>query len=197
MAFQYAIALTGGIATGKSSATAILSLYGFRFIDADKIAHQILDEQHRAVAEMFGKDLIFGSKVDRKRLGSIIFSDPIKRKMLESLLHPLIYQEIERQSYREDQFKKPYIIDIPLFFEGGRYPVEKSLVVYAAREQQLQRLMQREGYNQMEAICRIDSQMDIEQKRDRATYVIDNSGDLRRLQQECERVKEAILKDFL
>lgn len=197
MAFQYAIALTGGIATGKSSATAILSLYGFRFIDADKIAHQILDEQYRAVAEMFGKDLVFGSKVDRKRLGSIIFSDPIKRKMLESLLHPLIYQEIECQSYREDQFKKPYIIDIPLFFEGGRYPVEKSLVVYAAREQQLQRLMQREGYNQMEAICRIDSQMDIKQKRDRATYVIDNSGDLRKLQQECERVKEAILKDFL
>ena len=117
--------------------------------------------------------------------------------MLESLLHPLIYQEIERQSYREDQFKKPYIIDIPLFFEGGRYPVEKSLVVYAAREQQLQRLMHREGYNQVEAMSRIDSQMDIEQKRDRATYVIDNSGDLRRLQQECERVKEAILKDFL
>ncbi|MDQ1326151.1 MAG: dephospho-CoA kinase [Campylobacterota bacterium] len=197
MSFKYAIALTGGIATGKSSATIILSLYGFRFIDADKIAHQILDEQHIIIAEMFGKDLVLNNKVDRKRLGSIVFADGIRRKALESLLHPLIYQEIERQAHIEEQFQRPYIIDIPLFFEGGRYPIEKSLVVYTTRERQLQRLMQRDGYNQIEASNRIDSQMNIEEKRKKATYLIDNSGDLKQLQDECERVKEAILKDFL
>jgi dephospho-CoA kinase len=161
MSFKYAIALTGGIATGKSSATIILSLYGFRFIDADKIAHKILDEQHLGIAEMFGKDLVLNNKVDRKKLGSIVFADSTRRKALESLLHPLIYQEIEQQAHIEEQFQRPYIIDIPLFFEGGRYPIEKSLVVYTTREQQLQRLMQRDKYNQIEASNRIDSQMSI------------------------------------
>ena len=196
MAFEYAIALTGGIATGKSSATIILSLYGFRFIDADKIAHQMLDEQHPKIEEMFGKSLVKDRKVDRKALGSIVFSDPVKRKALEALLHPLIYDEIERQAIKQDRFQKPYIIDIPLFFEGGRYPIERSLVVYTTKEQQLQRLMQRDGYHQKEALKRIESQMDIEEKRKRATYIIDNSGDLKQLQYECERVKEQILKDF-
>jgi len=196
MAFEYAIALTGGIATGKSSATIILSLYGFRFIDADKIAHQILDEQYLKIAEIFGRSLVKDCKVDRKALGTIVFSDPLKRKELEALLHPLIYDEIERQAIEQERFKKPYIIDIPLFFEGGRYPIERSLVVYTTKEQQLQRLMQRDGYHQKEALKRIESQMDIEEKQKRATYIIDNSGDLKQLQYECERVKEQILKDF-
>ncbi len=196
MAFKYAIALTGGIATGKSSATIILSLYGFRFIDADKIAHQILDREHPKIAEMFGKSLVKDHKVDRKALGTIVFSDPLKRKALEALLHPLIYNEIERQAIEQERFQKPYIIDIPLFFEGGRYPIESSLVVYTTKEQQLQRLIQRDGYSKKEALKRIEAQMDIEEKRKRATYLIDNSGDLKQLQYECERVKEEILKDF-
>ncbi|MBD3789538.1 MAG: dephospho-CoA kinase [Campylobacterales bacterium] len=196
MAFKYAIALTGGIATGKSSATIILSLYGFRFIDADKIAHQILDEQSFAIGEMFGKELVYEGKVDRKALGKIVFSDPVKRKELEAFLHPLIYEEIECQALIQEEFRKPYIIDIPLFFEGERYPIEKSLVIYTPKEEQLKRLMRRDGYDEAEARKRIDLQMDIELKRQKATYVIDNSGDLKQLQHECERVKEAILKDF-
>lgn len=196
MAFEYAVALTGGIATGKSSVMKILSLYGFHFIDADKIAHQILDEQYQTIAEMFGVDLIANNKVDRKALGAIVFADPAKRKELEALLHPLIYDEIERQAVIQDAFQEPYLIDIPLFFEGGRYPIEKSLVVYTTKEQQLKRLMQRDGYNKEDALKRIKSQIDVNEKRKRATYVIDNSGDLKQLQAECERVKEQILGDF-
>lgn len=196
MAFEYAVALTGGIATGKSSVKNILSGYGFYFIDADKIAHQILDEQYQTIAEMFGAELIANNKVDRKALGAIVFTDAAKRKELEALLHPLIYDEIERQAVIQDRLQKPYIIDIPLFFEGSRYPIEKSLVVYTTQSQQLERLMQRDGYNEEDALKRIASQMDIEEKQKRATYIIDNSGDLKQLQQECERVKEQILGDF-
>ena len=196
MSFEYAVALTGSIATGKSSVIKILSLYGFYFIDADKVAHQILDEQYQAIAEMFGADLIVNHKVDRKALGAIVFADPEKRKELETLLHPLIYDEIERQAIEQDKLKKPYIIDIPLFFEGGRYPIERSLVVYTTKEQQLKRLMQRDGYNTEDALKRIETQIDVDEKRKKATYVIDNTGDLEQLQQECERVKEQILGDF-
>ena len=90
---------------------------------------------------------------------------------------------------------KPYLVDIPLFFEGGRYPIKKSLVVYATAEQQLDRLMNREGYSRQEALDRIATQIPVEEKRKRATYVIDNSGTLTQLKQECERVKEEILND--
>ncbi len=196
MAFDYAVVLTGSIATGKSSVSEILTSLGFKIIDADKIAHQILDEQYRKVAQLFGSGLVNNDKVDRKALGAIVFADAAKRKALEALLHPLIYDEIEQQALKEDKLKKPYIIDIPLFFEGGRYPIKRSLVVYTTKEQQLKRLMQRDGYSAKDALKRIEAQRDVDEKRRRATYTIDNRGDLRELQQECERAKEQILRDF-
>ncbi len=196
MAYEYAVALTGGIATGKSSATVLLSLYGFRFIDADKIAHSMLDLHHKKIAELFGDSFVVDGKVDRGALGQLVFADSSKRKALENLLHPLIYNEIERLSEEQDKFKKPYIIDIPLFFEGDRYPISKSITTYTPKNKQLERLIKRDGYGEIEALRRIESQLDIEEKRKRATFVIDNSGDLKQLQKECERVKEAILESF-
>lgn len=197
MAFKYAVVLTGGIATGKSSATMLLSLYGFRFIDADKIAHAMLDKHHQKIAECFGSEFIVDSKVDRVKLGTLVFADRSKRKELEALLHPLIYDEIAQQSQEQDKYAKPYIIDIPLFFEGDRYPIERSVVIYTSKEKQLERLIKRDGYTQEEALRRIEAQMDIEEKRKKATYVIDNSGDLKQLQRECDRVKEQILNNSL
>ena len=195
MAFKYAIALTGSIATGKSSTVKLLEDAGFHIIDADQIAHQILDEQHQSIADLFGETLVSEGKVDRKALGAIVFADSNKRKALEALLHPLIYKEIERLSVEQDKWEKPYFIDIPLFFEGGRYPIEKSLVVYTTEEQQLERLMHREGYTKEEALNRIQTQIPVEEKRKLASYVIDNSGTLTQLEKECERVKREILND--
>ena len=196
MAFEYAVVLTGSIATGKSSVVDFFLRDGFYVIDADKVAHQILDEQYSAIAKLFGDDLVKNDKVNRKLLGGIVFEDSEKRKELEALLHPLIYDEIERQAVEQDRLKKPYLVDIPLFFEGGRYPIERSIVVYTTKEQQLKRLMQRDGYNTEDALKRIATQLDVEEKRKKATYVIDNTGDMEQLQQECERVKEEILGDF-
>lgn len=196
MAFEYAVALTGGIATGKSSATAMLMLYGFKFIDADKIAHAMLNTHASSIAAMFGEEYLEKGKINRKKLGGLIFANSQMKKELEGFLHPLIYAEIEAQAIKQDSFKKPYIIDIPLFFETSRYPITQSIVVYATKAQQLERLMKREGFNEEEAKQRIDAQMDIEDKKAKATFVIDNSGDIKNLQYECERVKEEILKSF-
>jgi len=195
MAFEHAIALTGSISTGKSTTVKLLKEAGFHIIDADIIAHQVLDGQHRAIAQMFGEAFVKEGKVDRKALGTVVFSDEEKRKKLEALLHPLIYDEIERLSIEEDSLGKPYFIDIPLFFETKRYPIEKSLVIYATKEQQLQRLIDREGYTKEEALKRINTQIPVEEKRKLATYIIDNSGTLTQLGQECERVKKEILND--
>lgn len=116
MPFCYAIALTGGIATGKSTVASLLALNGMRVIDADTISHEILDASVSWVEETFGKEFVDGAKVNRTKLGSLIFSDEKKKRILEKFLHPKIRAEIEQRSIKQDSFKFPYLIDIPLFF---------------------------------------------------------------------------------
>jgi len=197
MIFKYAIALTGGIATGKSTVIDLLTHAGFRVIDADKIAHEILDEESQAVADIFGETFVSDGKVDRKLLGSLVFADQEKRKSLEALLHPLIYNRIVEKAEKLNKRAEPYIVDIPLFYEGGRYAIENVIVVYAKKEQQLERLMQRDRFSKEEALSRIEAQIDIEDKRENATYVIDNSGNLKQLEFETARIKEEILGAYL
>jgi len=189
-----AIVLTGGIASGKSTVSALMQLFGFRVIDADKIAHQILEESQAQIAEAFGAEYISAGKVDRKKLGSLVFAKKEERLKLESIVHPKIRAEILAQAKEQEKFNKPYLIDIPLFFERkDAYDIEKVLVVYTPKEIQLERLIKREGLSKEEAQQRIDAQLSINSKREMATFVIDNSKDLVHLQNECQRVKEEIL----
>ena len=188
MAFKHAIALTGGIASGKSTACNLFKLYGLRVIDADAITHVILDKEAAAIGKLFGDTYLKEGKVDRKALGGLIFTDPEAKKRLEALLHPKIYDEIARQSEVQDALGGPYLIDIPLFYETNRYPIEKVIVVYAPQTVQKERLIKREGLSEEEAKRRLDAQMDIEAKRKMADWVIDNSGNLKQLQRETERV---------
>ena len=196
MAFQYAIALTGGIATGKSSVSKLFEAEGFTVIDADTIAHQVLDRAADEVAGLFGREVLREGGVDRKALGAIVFGDAQKRKALEALLHPLIYEEILRLSEIEDRKKRPYLIDIPLFFETARYNTYKVIVVYAPRTAQIERAVRRDGLSEEEVARRIAAQIDIEAKRGRATYLIDNSRDETQLRRETMRVIDEIQKDF-
>ena len=189
-----AICLTGGIATGKSTCSALFSMLGFRVIDADKIAHEVLDNSILEIKKHFGSDFIKDNRVNRKKLGNLVFSDKEKRVLLESILHPKIKEQIISKALEQEKFNKPYLIDLPLFFEReGVYDIKKVIVVYAPKELQLKRLIKREGLSQTEALKRIEAQIPIEQKVKRATFLIDNSKDLKHLQNECYRVKEEIL----
>ncbi|RLA76007.1 MAG: dephospho-CoA kinase [Epsilonproteobacteria bacterium] len=194
MAFRYAIALTGGIATGKSTVASLMALNGMRVIDADSISHEILDNSSAWVGETFGEEYIRNSKVDRTSLGNMIFSNQELKKTLEDFLHPKIRAEIEKQSIKQDEFKFPYLIDIPLFFENGAYNIKDSVVVYTPKDIQLERFIKRNAYSQEESLKRVASQMPIDEKKERATWVIDNSKNLKHLQQECEDFV-AIIKD--
>jgi len=198
MAFEHAIVLTGGIATGKSSVSKIFEEEGFRVIDADTIAHQVLNDSADKVAGLFGQEVLQeNGMVDRKVLGAMVFGDRAKRKDLETLLHPLIYNEILRLSEIEESKKSPYLIDIPLFFETARYNISKSIVVYASRLQQIERGMRRDGLSKEEMLRRISAQIDIEEKRKRSTYLIDNSGERIQLHQKTLHIIDKIKKDFL
>ena len=186
--FKNAIALTGGISTGKSTVCNLFKLHGFLTIDADVIAHRLLDENSNKIASMFGEQYVQNGKVLRKELGKIIFSNEENKLKLEALLHPLIKEEIIKESKIFEEQNKPYFVDIPLFFEKMSYPIPKSLVIYTPKELQIQRLMKRDNIDENEAKLKISNQMDIEEKRKLANMVIDNSQNLKHLQNEVERI---------
>ena len=186
--FKNAIALTGGISTGKSTVCNLFKLHGFLTIDADKIAHRLLDENSNKISSMFGEQYVQNGKVLRKELGKIIFSNEENKLKLEALLHPLIKEEIIKESKIFEEQNKPYFVDIPLFFEKMHYPIPKSLVIYTPKNLQIERLMKRDNIGEEEAKLKISNQMDIEEKRKLADMVIDNSQNLKHLQNEVERI---------
>lgn len=191
--FKHAIVLTGGIATGKSTVASLFMMHGFLTIDADKIAHKLLDQHHGTISSLFGEHFIENGKVLRKKLGELIFNNIDEKKKLEEFIHPLIKDEIIDQAKVFESQKKPYLIDIPLFFERGNYAIEKSVVVYTSKQTQLERLQDRDKCDQQTALSRINNQMDIEEKRKLASYIIDNTKDLKHLQKEVERIKKELL----
>lgn len=191
--FTNAVVLTGGIATGKSTVASLFKLHGFLTIDADKIAHKLLDLHYKEIAQLFGEEYIENQKVLRKKLGNLIFKDESQKKRLEDFIHPLIKQEIIKEAAIFEKQQKPYLIDIPLFFETQNYDIQKSIVVYTPKEIQIQRLMKRDSCSFDEALLRINNQMDIEKKKTLSTYIIDNSSNLLHLQNEVERIKKELI----
>lgn len=193
MEFKNAIALTGGIATGKSTVSNFLKLHGFLIIDADKIAHEMLHQNSKTIGAIFGERYVVDGTVDRKRLGELIFSNLEAKIKLQDFLHPLIKNEIINQSLLFEAQNKPYIIDIPLFFETRNYDIAKNVVVYAPQELQIQRLIKRDKISLEVAKQKIANQMDIEEKKQLAQFVIDNSSNIKHLQKQVD----IFLKDIL
>jgi len=186
--FKNAIALTGGISTGKSTVCNLFKLHGFSIIDADQIAHRLLDENSYKIASLFGDKYVEDGKVIRKELGKIIFSNEENKLKLEALLHPLIKEEVIKESKILELQNKSYFIDIPLFFEKMRYPIPRSLVVYTPNDIQIQRLMIRDKINKDEALLKISNQMNIKEKKNLADMIIDNSKDKNHLEKEVKRI---------
>ena len=191
--FKNAIALTGGIATGKSTVANLFMMHGFLTIDADKIAHKILDTNTSKISELFGQKYIINSKVARKELGNLIFNNTHEKLKLEQFIHPLIKEDIKKAAKIFEANNKPYLIDIPLFFENKNYDIKTSITVYTPRDIQIQRLILRDNCTKDEALSRINNQMDIEEKKLLCTHIIDNSKTLPDLINEVERVKKLIL----
>ncbi len=192
--FKNAIALTGGIATGKSTVSNLFMMHGFLTIDADEIAHKILDKNSSNISQMFGEKYVLNNQVVRKELGNLIFNNKDEKLKLERFIHPLIKDEIIEKAKIFEANNKPYLIDIPLFFENRNYDIEKSIVVYTPKDIQIKRLMKRDNSSYEDAKLRIDNQMDIEEKKGLATYIIDNSNDLPSLINEVEKIKKEVIK---
>lgn len=176
------VGLTGGIATGKSLVSEILRGLGAYIIDADKIAREVVEPEKPAwleIVDFFGNDIINKDKtINRKRLGEIVFNDPVKKRKLEEIVHPRVIEE-ENRMVKEYLKIKPdgiVIIDAALLIEAGSHKrVDKLIVVYADKETQTKRLMERDGLSRPDAEKRITSQLPLDEKVKMADFVIDNS----------------------
>jgi len=188
------IVLTGSIATGKSSVCRQLEDNGCAIIDADKIAKELIDA--KVIEKLFGLKFIKDGKVDRKALGDLVFNNPKEMEKLNRYIHPLIREKIDQEVKKMEENHTRYIVDIPLYFESGHYGGSMVGVVYCPKEEQIKRLMLRDGISKIDAIKRVGSQIDIEYKKANADFVIDNSKDSKYLEMQSKKFMEYISENF-
>lgn len=185
--------LTGGIASGKTTVAAMLSDLGAYIIDADKIGHEMLVSTSPAYPELisaFGRGILDSAgRIDRKKLGLLVFSDPARLQQLNRIVHPRIIERISQlaaQRCAQNQ-GAVVVVDAALIYETGipgRFV--KTIVAWCRPEQQIERLIAKTGLNRDEAERRIASQMPAEEKRRRADFVVDCSGSLEETQRQVE-----------
>lgn len=197
------LGLTGSIGMGKSTAARLLREMGVPVHDADATVHALLSVDGGAVegvAALFPQTRKTDSNgrtvIDRARLGEIIFSDAALRRSLEDILHPLV--RADSDNFRREMAEKGHslvVLDIPLLFEtGGEERVDASLCISAPLDIQRARVLARSGMT-VEKFHRIlAEQMSDAEKRSRATYVIDNDGDIHRMRLQLQVIVEDLKK---
>jgi dephospho-CoA kinase len=181
----FVVGLTGGIASGKSTVSAMLEEAGVPVIDADRLAREAVEPGRPAFDEIvaaFGRGVVGADgRLDRARLGAIVFADPEARRRLEAIVHPRVF-EAERAALAELARARPgsvAVVDAALLLESGNHRWMDAVVLVAApRETQIARLMARSGLPRAEAEARLAAQWPLEAKRPYADYEIDNAGTL-------------------
>lgn len=192
------IGLTGGIASGKSTVAEMIRRYNLPIVDADVMARKVVEPGEPAlekIFQLFGEDMrAEDGGLDRKKLGSVIFKDEEKRNVLNQVLHPAIRKGmLDQAAAYKKQGSTHVVFDIPLLFESQlTHMVDQTLLVYVDAKTQLSRLVNRDGSTEEEALDRIQSQMPIEEKKDLADEVIDNTG----RREETEEQLNSILKKW-
>ena len=177
------VGLTGGIATGKSTVARMLVEKGACLIDFDELSHAVEEPEGpvwKEIVRHFGEEILQADRtIDRRKLGDIVFADREKLDLLNRLVHPAVFEEWHRriEEIRKAQPDAIVLSDIPLLIEAGMKPmVDLILLVYVPPEEQIARLMARNGYSREDAEKRIASQMPIGEKLPHADIVVRNDG---------------------
>lgn len=187
--------LTGGIATGKSTVSGFLRRAGAVIIDADIIAREAVLKNSPAwhkIVEAFGKEVLLpDGEINRTYLGDIIFKDYKKKEILNKIVHPFVSKKTVEmvENIRKTSPGSIVILDIPLLIEAGMHErLEDVILVYVPENIQIKRLMERDLISETDAMFKIRSQMPIEEKKQHATIVIDNSGSIEATKQKAMEV---------
>ena len=196
------IGITGGIATGKSTLTNLLRKRGYKVIDADSISKEVTQigkPSYYEIIDCFGHEILLeDNSINRKKLARLIFENSNLRKKLNNIVHPRVFEEIQARIHRNCKDNEIIYVEIPLLFEtierANLHGLEfnEIWVVYADYDTQLERLMNRDNISKDEAILKIKSQMDLDEKAKIANRVIYNNGNT----DEMERNLELILSNL-
>jgi len=204
------VGLTGGLASGKSFIGAELERLGAQVLEADKLGHAILmpdGEAYADVVELFGNEILSADNtIDRKKLGTIVFTDPEKLKQLNALVHPHVFNR-QKQFFAEIEARDPdavAVVEAAIMVESGSYKNYDRLILAACpSDVQIARFVEREKSTVEEAESRLDRQMPLEEKRKYADFVIDTAGSksqtlaqvedvYRKLRSEAQRVQTEV-----
>ncbi|KRG10394.1 dephospho-CoA kinase [Staphylococcus sp. NAM3COL9] len=187
------IGLTGGIASGKSSVSELLTVHGFKVVDADIASRQAVEKGTKGleqVKEAFGEEAIDeDGNMNRSYVGDVIFNHPDKRLELNEIIHPIVrdIMEQEKETYLEQGYN--VIMDIPLLFENDlQETVDEVWLVYTSESIQIDRLMERNDLSMEDAKARVYSQISIDKKRRMADREIDNRDTKLELKQNLEQL---------
>jgi dephospho-CoA kinase len=183
MKYPKTAALTGGIASGKSTVSRMFQELGAYIIDADVVARQVVEPGLPAwkdIVEHFGRDILLDDEhIDRKKLGAIVFNQTEERRILEQIIHPRVFEAIDsqEQQIRNTDQERVVLVDVPLLIEASMHTDYLTiLVVYVSEEVQLERLMARDAMSEQVARQRIATLMPLDEKVQYANHIIDNSG---------------------
>jgi dephospho-CoA kinase len=198
------VALTGGIATGKSIVAQVLEQLGCYTHQADTLAHELQAPDMpawKALVSHFGEKILNPDKtINRRALGAIVFADKKERDFLNDLLHPMVMVKKRElvQKVKKEGLYKIFVSEAALTIESGFAKFfDKIIVVHCDREIQLKRLMERDSIGRDEALKKVSSQMPQEKKLKFADYIIDTSGSLRQTLEQAEQVYRNLMIDFV
>lgn len=191
------IAITGGIASGKSTAATALRELGADVIDADAISRQLTAKGGEAlpkIRQAFGEQVFTKTgELDRKALGARVFADPSERERLNAILHPMIRLAMEKAIAANHA--PVVVLDVPLLFETGMQDMAQAVwLCYCPEETQIQRVMERDGLTREQAMGRIASQWPTQRKLRLSSEAIDTSGDIPSTKRQIEALWERLSK---
>ncbi|MDQ7801323.1 MAG: dephospho-CoA kinase [Armatimonadota bacterium] len=197
------VALTGGIASGKTTVARMLRELGAEVVDADALAREVVSAGSAALQEIvasFGPELLLpDGQLDRRKLAERVFSDPAARARLNAIVHPRVRERM-RQEVDRIRSRRPdavVVLDVPLLFDVPLPELESlpAIVVYASPRTQLDRLRERDRLTEEEAERRLRAQRPLREKLVHARWVVDNDGDLDRTRAQVREVWEALARD--
>ena len=196
---MFVAGLTGGIASGKSTVSKIFREAGATIIDADQIAHAVVQKGQPAwekIKAHFGNEILLpNGEINRERLGKTIFHDQDQKTILNRIVHPFVFQKMDAEITKAE-WNNPHgivILDVPLLIETNMHQtLPEVILVYIPESLQLERLIARDRISRTDAEARIGSQMPIEEKRQYATILIENSHPIEKTRKRVWRVMQLL-----
>ncbi len=190
------VALTGGFGTGKSTVLEMFRRLGVPVLSADSVVHELLlrDDVKKRIRDSFGEAVFKNGEIDRKALARVVFESEKKRNTLEGILHPEVFRAIEE--FRSKNAERIAVAEIPLLFETGTEARFDKVIVVVSDDEKVRERLTRKGFSKEEIKKRQKAQMPIQQKKERADFVVENSGGLQETEKQVKEILKA-LKEML